>query len=426
MSGRASDMEPNYSKKISIVIPTRNRAEYLGPCIQTCLASEDKNLEIIVSNNFSSDNTAEAVSSIVDPRLKYVSTDRDLSMRQNFEYALSHASGDYVIFIGDDDGVLANGLATVRHMINKYDPDVLLWRHITYLWPHKHEEPYNGLLKFRYRDFCGPMKKLDPKAVLEEFCKGNIINYRDGANIYHGCISRRLIDQISAKGGHYFQGQVPDVNTAISNLAYAKSMFWVRNPVTLAGQGEKSNGAAMSASAANRKEQQKIAANFMELGEIDPVKAEMDFRIRAISAYTYANLLIVNHTHLNNALDIDHVKWREIIIRDVKRFPLEHRCWGILDDFFCQVDPDYRSSEELINMDKDLMHTPAQPNTLLKKSYDKKYNINPKHIKTVETAAVWLNAVTAPPFIPVENAFLGGIKQLYRSLRMAKNKTLIG
>jgi hypothetical protein len=419
-------MEMNYSKKISIVIPTRNRAEYLGPCIRTCLKSTDQNLEVIVSNNFSVDGTAEVIASIDDPRLKYFATDRDLSMRENFEFALSHANGDYVIFIGDDDGVLANGIATVRHMLNRYDPDVLLWRHITYMWPHKYEEPYDGLLKFRYRDFCGPMKKLNPRTILEGFSKGDIVNYRDGANIYHGCISRRLIDQISEKGGQYFQGQVPDVNTAISNLAYAKSMIWMRNPVTLAGQGEKSNGAAMNASAANRSEQQKVADNFLKLGANDPVEAEMDFRIRAISASTYATLLRVNQNHMNGALDVDHNKWREIIIRDMRRFPLEHRCWDLLDNFFCQVDANYVSSRELIDMDKGIVQTTPEKGTLLKKSYKNKYGINAKHIQTVETTADWINAVTAPPYIPSENKLLSRFKQAYRIIKMAKNRALLG
>ncbi len=426
MGWQVSLKEINYSKKISIVIPTRNRAEYLGPCIQTCLASKDENLEVIVSNNFSVDNTAEVLASIDDPRLKYFSTERDLSMRENFEYALSHASGDYVIFIGDDDGILANGLTTVRYMLNKYDPDVLLWRHITYMWPHKNEEPYNGLLKFRYRDFCGPMKKLNPQMILQGFCKGDIVNYRDGANIYHGCISRRIIEKISAKGGQYFQGQVPDVNTAITNLAYAKSMIWIRNPVTLAGQGEKSNGAAMNASAANRSEQQKVADNFLKLGAADPVEAEMDFRIRAISASTYATLLRVNQNHMNGTLDVDHNKWREIIINDMKRFPLEHRCWDLLDAFFCQVDPNYQSSSELIGLDKGVEQADEQIGTLLKKSYKNKYDINPAHIKTVETTADWVNAVTAPPYIPSENKFLSRLGQLYRTIKMVKNRAALG
>ncbi|MBO6827010.1 MAG: glycosyltransferase family 2 protein [Sneathiella sp.] len=420
-------MEMNYSKKISIVIPTRNRAEYLGPCVRTCLMSNDKNLEVVVSNNFSVDDTEKVIRSIKDPRLKYVATDRDLSMRQNFEFALSHASGDYVIIIGDDDGVLANGLTTLRRLLNKYDPDVLLWRHITYLWPHKYEEPYDGLLKFRYRDFCGPIKKLDPKKILEGFCKGEIINYRDGANIYHGCISRRVINQIATRGGVYFQGQVPDVNTAISNLAHAQSLIWVRNPITIAGQGEKSNGAAMNASAAKRNEQQKIEQNFLELGVADPVEPEMNFQIRAISASTYANLLNVNRVHMNGTLEVDHEKWREIIINDMKRFPLEHRRWDLLDDFFCQKDPNYRSDSALLNLDQGVISTVDGSSGHKPKKYNsKKYGVGPEHLKTVETVARWLDRVTSPAYFPCEINMLAKVKQLFRMIGMMKNRAMLG
>ena len=142
---------------------------------------------MVVSDNNSVDDTRDVVAAIKDERLRYVHPGRDISMRQNFEFALSHASGDYVIFIGDDDGVVPNGIATLRHLLQKQAPDVVIWRHITYIWPHKENGPKDGLLKFRYRDFCGPLKRLDPQQVFEDFCAARLINYRDGANIYHGC-----------------------------------------------------------------------------------------------------------------------------------------------------------------------------------------------------------------------------------------------
>ncbi|TNE34414.1 MAG: glycosyltransferase, partial [Alphaproteobacteria bacterium] len=43
--------------KISIIIPTRNRAEFLKYCLATCLLSTDPDLEVVVSDNFSVDDT---------------------------------------------------------------------------------------------------------------------------------------------------------------------------------------------------------------------------------------------------------------------------------------------------------------------------------------------------------------------------------
>ncbi len=415
-------MELDYSKKISIVIPTRNRAEFLGPCIETCLKSEDKNLEIIVSNNNSTDDTELLVRSIKDPRVKLVTPGRDVSMRQNFEYALSQASGEYVIFIGDDDGILSNGLSTVRHLINAKSPDVIIWKHITYLWPHKNNGPKNGLLKFRFRDFCGPLEELNPREILNKYCQTQLTNYRDGANIYHGCISRKLITQIKSKGGQYFQGQIPDVNTAISNLAYANNLIWIRNPVTIAGQGEKSNGAAMNSGGQTDDAQKKIAASFKTLADTDPVQAEIDLKIRTIPAYTYANLLLVNRVHCDNSLNINHSKWREVIIKDMKRFPLEHRRWDLLDSFFCKMDSTYQANPDLVNLDKGV---PVENLSVIQKHYKNKGKIKSEHLSSVEATAKWIDQVTWPPYKPYKNKILAYGQQALRMILMILKKAYI-
>jgi glycosyltransferase involved in cell wall biosynthesis len=113
--------------KISIVIPTRNGAPYLRYCIETCLASDDQNLEVIVSDNCSSDNTREVVASFSDNRLHYYNTGASLSMRQNYEFVLPKATGDYIVYIGDDDGfskntglmLLTGGISLTNGRINR-------------------------------------------------------------------------------------------------------------------------------------------------------------------------------------------------------------------------------------------------------------------------------------------------------------------
>ena len=87
---------------ISIVIPSRDRAKYLKYSLQTALAISDQNLEILVSDNASEDNTKELVKSFSDSRLRYINTGARISMRANFELALKASRGDYVIFFGDD------------------------------------------------------------------------------------------------------------------------------------------------------------------------------------------------------------------------------------------------------------------------------------------------------------------------------------
>jgi glycosyltransferase involved in cell wall biosynthesis len=405
--------------KFSIVVPTRNRCEFLKYCLQTCLLSNDRDLEVIVSDNNSVDETETVVSNFGDPRLKYVNPGRDVSMRQNFEFALSHATGDYIIFIGDDDGVLPNGLVTLRYLIEKHKADILLWRHITYIWPHREPVPHDGILKFRYRDFCGPLYEWDGMQVFEEFCQAKRTSYRDGANIYHGCVSRSVIEAVKAKGGVYFQGQIPDVNTAISNLTAANSILWMRNPVTIAGAGEKSNGTAMNSVNRASQKQKEIVSNFTSLALEDSVEPEIDLKVRSIVGYAYANLDRVNKMHLDGRHQINHTLWQQKTIEDMRKYPKEHRCWDILEAFFSDIDSNYkyRGLSESEAVEEEQENTPAV-------SVTSKHKVNkplPSNLKNVATIAEWLQGVTGEPYFPSKNVPVTLIKQGLRSFDMKRN-----
>ena len=73
---------------ISIIIPSRDRALYLKYSVQTALNIQDDNIEIIISDNASTDHTKEVIRGINDRRLKYFNTNKRISMRANFENAL--------------------------------------------------------------------------------------------------------------------------------------------------------------------------------------------------------------------------------------------------------------------------------------------------------------------------------------------------
>ena len=112
---------------LSLVIQTRQRHETLGYAIETALMDPMPELEVIVSDNFSSRETAEVVRSFSDSRLKYVRTDRRLSMCDNWEFALGHATGDYIIYIGDDDAVMPGALSRLKDLHSSHPAAVYKW-----------------------------------------------------------------------------------------------------------------------------------------------------------------------------------------------------------------------------------------------------------------------------------------------------------
>jgi glycosyltransferase involved in cell wall biosynthesis len=90
---------------VSIGIPTYNRASLVGRAIDSALAQDYLHLEIIVSDNASSDGTAAACQERAarDSRVRYVRQPRNVGATRNFEEVLRLASGDYFMWLGDDD-----------------------------------------------------------------------------------------------------------------------------------------------------------------------------------------------------------------------------------------------------------------------------------------------------------------------------------
>lgn len=88
---------------VTIAIPTFNRIELLKRAVGSVLMQNYKNLEIIVSDNNSSDGTCEYLKSILDPRVKFYLGDRNIGMVLNWDRCLKMASGEYFILMSDDD-----------------------------------------------------------------------------------------------------------------------------------------------------------------------------------------------------------------------------------------------------------------------------------------------------------------------------------
>src|SRR2546421_10806093 len=89
----------------SIVIPTRNRADLLRNALQSALEQTHDDYEVVVSDNNCTPETHEAVRRLGDGRVRYVRVERTLAMPDSWEFAVSHARGDYITILSDDDAV---------------------------------------------------------------------------------------------------------------------------------------------------------------------------------------------------------------------------------------------------------------------------------------------------------------------------------
>lgn len=274
--------------KISLVIPTRERAEYLAGSLDTALSVDDPDFEIVVSDNCSQDDTAEVVAARSDPRLHYVRTSERCSMRANFENGLWAASGDYLIFIGDDDGVLPSGVAYIRKLISRYHPEAVSWRCPCYYWPAENRKHPNGSAYISRRALYRRPWQQTPSAILSEICASRMgcHSFHRHAQIYHGCISRKLVERVCLiQEGVYFRGAIPDVYSGIANLrAMSDPLLWAGYPATIAGASPRSNGKnQMTFRKTGKMGQDEIAA-FKEEASGDKGAGLIDVNIPSVDA----------------------------------------------------------------------------------------------------------------------------------------------
>ena len=106
---------------VSIIIPLLNKGPYIKRAIDSILAQEHQNFEIIVVDGGSTDNGPDIVKSIKDSRLKFIiQPTKGVSEARNFGVEKSHGSS--IAFLDADDEWLPSHLSTLMRLLEKY-PD---------------------------------------------------------------------------------------------------------------------------------------------------------------------------------------------------------------------------------------------------------------------------------------------------------------
>lgn len=91
------------SPLLTIVIPTVNRAHFVGRAIESALAQDLADIEIIVSDNGSTDGTAEVIARYDDPRLRKYRHTKTMPPQEHGNFLLDAARGEFFLGLSDDD-----------------------------------------------------------------------------------------------------------------------------------------------------------------------------------------------------------------------------------------------------------------------------------------------------------------------------------
>ena len=100
------DRRGSEDPRVTIVVPTYNRAGWLAGAIESALGQTYPDLRVVVSDNASTDETPTVVAGFDDPRLSYVRLDRKLELNEHFNRCIDRAETEYLFLLPDDDRML--------------------------------------------------------------------------------------------------------------------------------------------------------------------------------------------------------------------------------------------------------------------------------------------------------------------------------
>lgn len=112
--------------KVSIIIPVYNGEKYIEKCLKSVMQQTYKDIEIIVINDGSKDNTNKIIQAYKekDKRILYlVQENRGVSASRN--KAIQKATGEYIVFVDADDTINEDYVEVLVQTIEKENVDIV-------------------------------------------------------------------------------------------------------------------------------------------------------------------------------------------------------------------------------------------------------------------------------------------------------------
>jgi glycosyltransferase involved in cell wall biosynthesis len=225
---------------LSVLIPTKNRAEYALYAINSVLKLKRADIEIVIQDCSDTDSLRQLINQDSD-RLRYFYDEGNPSMTQNWDNAISNSNGKYVLGIGDDDCVLSNVMDVVSWMEDK-KVDCVRQPMTVYMWPDdKNRYALGEILTFS-KCFNGSIEKVDIDREYKKQVRDCGFGYTENLpNLYHAIITRKILNLHKSKTGCFLNSVSLD---SYASFAYADSvsnMYNVNYPFSIHGVSPKSN-----------------------------------------------------------------------------------------------------------------------------------------------------------------------------------------
>lgn len=217
--------------KISVMIPTFNRAHYLEEAIESALEQDYPNFEIIVSDNGSTDETEEVIKKYkYDTRVRYFKNKINLGSGLNYQKLLyEYATGEYGHFLTDDDYFIdRQHLSKANNLIQTFGVKVVF----------SAAESRYGYEKVG-RSLSLGLNEIVPR----EWWLKNLCKTRRGLTIFPSCGSGTLFEIAKAKELQAFRGYpYGDYEFALLCILSYPNTGYLREPQYVERRHEEQDG----------------------------------------------------------------------------------------------------------------------------------------------------------------------------------------
>ena len=227
----------------TVIIPQKNRAEYLIHTLRTCMIQDYPNLEFIVADDCSDDNSVEIIQELMqkDNRIKLIAHKHHVGMRDNFESALAMVRPGYVMALGGDDGLLPNCFWKMKEIIDNTGAKLITWPTHTFRYC---DGIYENRLQIRRKKFDG-LKKIKSKDFLEKISKSFQYLVDDCPMFYvKGIASTELVDKVKSrtKDHSFYYCPTPDGFSGVVLAGEVDEYIYNSTPLSITGSSPKSQG----------------------------------------------------------------------------------------------------------------------------------------------------------------------------------------
>lgn len=145
---------------VSIIVPLYNKEQYIKKCIVSLINQTYSNLEIIIINDGSTDNSLEIVENIKDPRIKiFTIKNGGVSNARNF--GIKQANGDYLMFVDSDDYVS-------KEYVESFVSELTL--EVDYIASGRKDVFNNKIIDVGLVNYIGDTKSIPEKFYIDGFC----------------------------------------------------------------------------------------------------------------------------------------------------------------------------------------------------------------------------------------------------------------